>query len=366
VGSSLMRRGAAFALLGSVVWMGVTAAPASAAHSCKPRAHADLAGCNFSNKNLTGVNLSGSDLKSTKFTDATLVRTRFLDANLSGATLSGAKVTDAQFSRASLVGLISGGLVGRPTSLPTHWQLSQGYLVGPDADLVGANLANAKLRDADLTGANFGAVTAPCMGTPCAMYRNVIAAVLSKANLSGANLTDANLSGADLAGAELAGARFKGADLSDFVDSAREFMYPWVGVTNLVDVRSGSINGVPEALPTGWSLIGGYLVGPGADLAGAHLSSADFTVTASLAPTEWAWPQNVPAVEPTDFTSSSGYVIGPGTDFAGATLKSADFKDVDLVGANLASANLSEADMTGVVTDDTTTCPNGAAGPCTF
>jgi uncharacterized protein YjbI with pentapeptide repeats len=47
-------------------------------------------------------------------------------------------------------------------------------------------------------------------------------------------------------------------------------------------------------------------------------------------------------------------------------LTDSDFMDVDLVGSNLTNADLSGANMTGVETDDTTTCPNGAAGPCTF
>jgi uncharacterized protein YjbI with pentapeptide repeats len=367
MGSSMMRRTAAFALLGSLVWLGATTSTAAAAHSCTPRARADLAGCNFSNKNLTGKNLSGADLKSAKFTHATLVRTKFVGANLTAATLTGAKITDAQFSRATLVHLVSGSLVGKPTSLPQHWQLSQGYLVGPDANLVGANLANAKLRDADLEGANFGAVVAPCIGTICAQYEGLITAVLSNANLSGANLTDANLSVADLAGADLTGAKVTGAELYDVTATPpRSFVYPWVGVTNLADVRSGSIVGVPAELPTGWQLIGGYLVGPGVDLADAHLGSANFTTTASLAPMEWAWSNEYPADVPTDFGRISGYVIGPGTDFASAMLADADFMDVDLVGANLTNADLSGANMTGVDTDNTTTCPNGAAGPCTF
>jgi uncharacterized protein YjbI with pentapeptide repeats len=267
-----------------------------------------------------------------------------------------------------LVNLVSGHLVGKPTSLPKHWQLSQGYLVGPDANLVGANLANARLRDADLDGANLGAVTAPCIGTICAQYEGLIIAVLSNANLSDANLTDANLSAADLAGADLAGAKVTGANLSDIAASTpRSFVFPWVGVTNLADVRSGSIVGVPADLPTGWQLIGGYLVGPGVDLADAQLEGANFTTTASLAPLEWAWPNDLPASDvPTDFTLISGHVIGPGTDFASAMLTDSDFMDVDLVGSNLTNADLSGANMTGVETDDTTTCPNGAAGPCTF
>ena len=57
-----------------------------------------------------------------------------------------------------------GGITGDPFSLPTDWQLTQGYLIGPEAnlyhanltgsDLTEANLASAYLRNADLYSAN--------------------------------------------------------------------------------------------------------------------------------------------------------------------------------------------------------------------
>jgi len=69
--------------------------------------------------------------------------------------------------------------------LPTNWQLTQGYLIGPGANLSGADLGNANLNGAYLDGAD----------------------------LTGADLTDANLSGADLSGADLPYAELSGANL---------------------------------------------------------------------------------------------------------------------------------------------------------
>lgn len=56
----------------------------------------------------------------------------------------------------------------------------------------------------------------------------------------------------------------------------------------------------------------------------------------------------------------------------GATLKNANLSGADLTGANLTGANLSGANLRGSIgahlakatTDVTTTCPDGANGPC--
>lgn len=49
-------------------------------------------------------------------------------------------------------------------------------------------------------------------------------------------------------------------------------------------------------------------------------------------------------------------------NFKGANLKGASFAGADLTGANFTDAL--EANFQGASTDDTTTCPTGAAGPC--
>ena len=46
----------------------------------------------------------------------------------------------------------------------------------------------------------------------------------------------------------------------------------------------------------------------------------------------------------------------------GAVLFGASFNGADLSGANLEGAL--DADLTGAITDDKTTCPSGAKGPC--
>jgi uncharacterized protein YjbI with pentapeptide repeats len=356
----------AAALVGSLLLVGTSA---EAAHSCTPRARADLAGCDFSGDNLTGKNLTDSDLRSAEFQHANLTRARLNGADLDGATLTGANVTTARFAGADLDNVVSGALIGKAQSLPAHWLTKLGYLVGPDADLAGADLTGADLAGADLQGADLGAVVPPCHGTICAQYRGLTIARLTNTDLEGANLKDANLTAADLAGAELAGARLAGSNLSDVADTGPPyFAYPLEGDTNLAEVQSGSLEGTPAELPSGWEIVDGYLVGPGADLAGASLSGANLS-TADLAPMEVSWPSSLLVPDgdlPTDFTQANDEVIGPGTNLSSSNLTDANLVDEVLSGANLADADLTGADVAGVVTDDTTTCQNGDAGPCTF
>ena len=81
----------------------------------------------------------------------------------------------------------------------------------------------------------------------------------------------------------------------------------------LTGVTSGGITGVPAALPPGWRLVKGYLVGPaanlknanllGANLAGANLAGALLTNTrlanANLRTrTSWARSSRMPTCKP--------------------------------------------------------------------
>jgi uncharacterized protein YjbI with pentapeptide repeats len=100
-------------------------------------------GANLTGANLTGVSLTGTNLTGTNLTDANLT-----GANLSGVSLSSATLTG-----------IKGKLIGFPTNIPPGWKIINGYLVGPGADLTGADLAGANLTSADLTGANLASAT---------------------------------------------------------------------------------------------------------------------------------------------------------------------------------------------------------------
>ncbi len=72
-------------------------------------------------------------LSSADLTGADLTGTHFTHTDLSSATLTGATLT----------GAVSQGIKGTPAALPTGWQLADGYLIGPGANLTGATSRRA-------------------------------------------------------------------------------------------------------------------------------------------------------------------------------------------------------------------------------
>jgi uncharacterized protein YjbI with pentapeptide repeats len=156
---------------------------------------ADLSGIDLSGASLSGIQLTGADLTDANFSGASFTGyepeppgpplavsfANLNDADLTGADLSnidfsgiegnlqGANLSDVNFAGADLTGVYlagvsSGGITGSTTLLPQDWVLTDGYLIGPaanltNADLSGANLTNADLDGADVTGASFTNVT---------------------------------------------------------------------------------------------------------------------------------------------------------------------------------------------------------------
>jgi uncharacterized protein YjbI with pentapeptide repeats len=163
-----------------------------------------------------------------------------------------------------------------------------------NANLSGANLSNNSLYYTNFTGANLTGA-------------NLTGAGASNANFTNANLTAANLTNADLYQATVVGTTLTDATLTG---------------ANLNDETSSGISGTPSAFPSGWSLVGGFLIGPGADLLGQNLSGLNLTGT--------------------DLTGASLYF----TDLAGATLTNANLTSVGASNANFTGATLTNANLT--------------------
>jgi uncharacterized protein YjbI with pentapeptide repeats len=184
-------------------------------------------------------------------------------ANLAGVDLQNANLTDAQFALNDLSGS----------------NLSGATLTG--ALIIKSNLSNANLDGAKMTGANVE-------------VNNFSNATMTGANLTGTQFEENELPGVNLTGTTLTNTDLDLTDLSGSV---------------LSGVSSGGVTGTPAGLPTNWALVGGYLVGAGANLAGANLDGADLS----------------------------------GADLAGANLSHASLYGVNLQNANLANANLTDA-----------------------
>ncbi len=197
---------------------------------------ANLTDANFQNCTLTGTNLTGANLTDEdpylegvvsggivgtpgvlpadwELVDGYLVGyfANLTGADLENADLAGAQITGADLENADLNGtnltgavmaaVSSGGVVGTPASLPSGWELVNGYLIGPDAslnaaDLEDANLVGADLDDADLNGAD-----------------------LENADLAEASFMQAYLGGANLIGAVLYDVFWYHTTCPDFTDS---------------------------------------------------------------------------------------------------------------------------------------------------
>ena len=212
-------------------------------------------------------------------------------------------------------------------------------LTGADlssADLSGANLAGARLWGANLGGADLSGATL--------LYASLRGASLDSANLNAANLTGANLTTADLSAANLTGATLTGS-------------------------RSGGLVGTPLQLPPDWSIVKGYLVGPGANLRSADLNGADLDEVnlsgadltgadldgadldgADLGALRSGAIVGTPLSLPGGWQLVQGYLVGPGAflqyaNLEGASLPNARLARANLSGANLTNANLSGADL---------------------
>jgi len=129
---------------------------------------------------------------------------------------------------------------------------------------------------------------------------------------------------------------------------------------NLTGVSSGGIVGTP-AIPAGWILVDGYLVGPQANLTDASLSGADLA-GADLAGTELSGATlsgvssggitGTPSSLPTGWLLVEGYLVGPQANLTNASLVDAVLTNSDLNGTNLTGADLS-----GVVSGGITPFP---------
>jgi uncharacterized protein YjbI with pentapeptide repeats len=285
-----------------------------------PSAGVDWAGCNLANANLTNATLTGANLGGATLTSANLNGAKLSGATLTSANLTSASIPNADLSSANMTGanltqavikatslnktvmagttltkVIGRQITGTPASLPANWAVISGSLVGPGADLSNDNLTGANLSGLDLNGTDFDG-----------------------SNLTGADLANSTLVGASFVGTVVTGADLDGVNLNG---------------DNITGIVSGGVTGTPAGLPAGWSLLDGFLIGPGASLSGANLAGQNLS----------------------------------GANLAGINLSNADLVSTNLSGANLTGSNLTGANLTGAdlfranlggVTWSGTTCPN--------
>jgi len=364
---------------------------------------ANLTNADIGQGSLSGISLAGANLAEANFIQSDLSNVSsgsisgtpllpqdwiFRNGYLIGpkADLTGADLGLTDLSSAHLFGVKSGNVAGSPT-LPPGWLLKSGFLIGP-----GVDLGQVDLRQDNLTGVTSGEVTGnPLLQTGWKLINGYILgprATLGNADLHDQTLLGINLDQTDLSGVDLRGVKsgeILGSPILPAGWSVRGgyLIGPGANLSdadlrnaNLSGVQSGSIVGTP-VLPSGWSVRGGYLIGPGANLSGAELRNADLSGVQSGLIT------GTPNL-PTGWILSAGYLIGPGANLSGANLGNSNLSRATLSsvtsggvtgspilperwtlrggyligpGANLGSANLASVDLSGVSSGGVTGTP---------
>ena len=306
---------------------------------------------NLSGLNLTGMSFAGvTGLSGVNMSNSNLTNVNFSNASLLGFNLSGANLTGTNFTNANLNGVISGSVTSTSApTLPASWTLTSGYLIGPGANLSGASLASINLSNRALNTTNFSNATLTNANFSGAVLTSGIftSTNLSNANLSTAWLKDANLTSANLTGANLTSVKFLGATLTSTNLS---------GAT-LTSVSSGAVVATSApTFPSGWGLVAGNILGSTADLTNATLTSANLgsfnLSSATLTGVKSGSLTGTPTL-PSTFLMIGGYLVGPGADLTNADLRSQNLGTVSLNGTNfegasLGGAKLSANTLTGV------------------
>ena len=327
---------------------------------------ANLTSAFLSNADLTGSNLDGADLSGALLTEGNLSNANFNNAILLGADLSNANLSQTDLLNAQLVGIAAGGNTGNPINIPVEFRMLQGNLIGPGVqiyepadlsglDLSGMDLSGSYFERPDFSGANLSRV-------------NFTKSWIYRADFSGANLTEIILkdavcytpyfenttfTGADFRGAkvyahrggttnfsetDLTGVNFSGASLF-----SASFFGSNLSGANLSDTKLSTAIDIETSLK----------IGGGADFQNANLSNADLS-DADLEDIITADIKGLPAALPDGFRLINGYILGPkvrvpsspdlsGGDLAGLNLEDISMPNVDFSGANLTGTKLAGA-----------------------
>lgn len=213
---------------------------------------ANLSGANLSQAVLCGATLDDVELndavcRSANFTKATLTKVTLKRSVAVGSVFSGCSISGSDFVEADLTGGLFTGAEIRNTDF-SDAKLNQAELAparcegGVEfdrAELVGANLSEARFRGARLFAARLEG--AKLTGI------DLRGAYLAGANLKGSNLTDANLTGADLSVADTSKAVFVGADLSDAILVQCSFAEATLAAATLTNANVGLAHGLERA-----------------------------------------------------------------------------------------------------------------------
>jgi uncharacterized protein YjbI with pentapeptide repeats len=224
---------------------------------------ANLAGLDFSGKDLTSVFMEGANLAGCSFRGAKLDRAVLARANLQGADFHGAQVKGVNFGGADLTG----------AKLTGDLDLTAAVLISAnlkDADFSGATMDRAELSEARIDNTKLAGVKAKRMTVLKSDFRGL--------DLSGAQLEECNFLETDLSGVDFTGASLYRTAFVDVNAEGARFRNAKLDKLRVATLEKGC--SFAKADLRGASLLTANLRGAnleGADLSGADLTQADFS-----------------------------------------------------------------------------------------
>lgn len=219
-------------------------------------------GTQFANSTLVGANFTGANLENANFYYATL-----WDATLTGTTMNNSTVdgSGTNFDGASFPGVNSGGIIGTPNQYADFYGMFNGYLVGPSANLTGANLSNVVIPSSPLVSLTIEdcniAVTGICLSGANFTSANLTSATLDNLVADSAIFTNATLNNASLRGTILNSATLDGTSMintnfsSGYLIAASLNNVTTMSGTNFTNANltsaqfTGSTNVIPATFP---------------------------------------------------------------------------------------------------------------------
>lgn len=285
----------------------------------------------FTGKNLISATFVGTNLTNSIFTNATLTNVNFTNATVSGITTGGLRSTStATLPSSSYYFKASGsaaGIAGNDT-----------YIIGPYVRITGMDLSNVDISNiptASFTGLITGGLTNTTNAVLPSGYvfrtgyivGNGVSLV--SADLTGQTFANLSMRSVDLSGATLTSTTFTNTDLSGAAIHNINLSGLNLSTATLTNIASSGLNGgsggSAVVLPSGYSIISGFLLGPSVNMSSSDLSGI---------------------VIPSSQTCSS-------VNFSSANLTNADLSGVNLsnarfTGANLTNANFTNTNLSGV------------------
>jgi uncharacterized protein YjbI with pentapeptide repeats len=280
---------------------------------------------------------------------------------------NGANGRDGATGPAGPAGGSGGGTV--PSGAVPGMTEINGYLVGPNANLMFAQLPGANLSNLDLRQINFQSANLKAADLRSSNLQGVVFGIAPNAG-DGTDLRDANLAGVTLTNSYMGYVRAERANFDGAVFTGMRGALPqaFQFQQDMPSARGADFRNFTSSSSLGFGTIdltgarfGGVAVSGGTTFSGSNLSSAELA--------NMVWDRNldgstnteaflegkdvigIPASLPTDVRLISQNLVGPKTRITGhlrnADLRGINMRGARLVGSDLAGANLQGTNLSG-------------------